>query len=134
MNPRFLGKVLTTPDAFTVVVNIGDEHGVRQGQEFLVIGLGETISDPDTGEVLEQLEIVRGKVVATHVQKKISTLVSADTERDPDIKEVKRKPLSVHDYTSIFGERESVTEIVKLGAQRKKALLNAKAGDHLMPI
>lgn len=70
MNPRYLGKVVSIVNATTVVVNIGADHSIRAGQTFVVVGLGETITDPDTGEVLEQLELVRGRVEATHVQQK----------------------------------------------------------------
>jgi hypothetical protein len=134
MNPNFVGRVLRVLDPYSVVVNIGTNKGVVQGQEFLLIGLGETITDPDTGEILEQLEMVRGKVVVEHVQQKISTLVSTGIERDPETKEIKRKQPSAYSYASVFGDRESVTEVIKTGAQRKKALLDPLVGDYIMRV
>jgi len=126
MNPRYLGKVVSVVNATTVVVNIGADQGVRSGQTFVVVGLGETITDPDTGEDLEQLELVRGRVEATHVQQKISTLTSIDVQRDPDIKEIKRSA-SAALYS--FGP---TTESVRVGLDRTKPLISPKVGDYII--
>jgi hypothetical protein len=133
MNSRYHGKVVAKPDNYSVVVNIGSDHHVKLDQEFLIVGLGETIIDPDSGEILEQLEIVKGKVTATHVQQKISTLTSLEVERDPDVREIKRKP-SGSSYATIFGDRESVVETTRLGAERKKTIPYAEIGDYILKI
>lgn len=126
MNPRYLGKVVSVVNDTTVVVNIGADHSIRTGQTFVVVGLGETITDPDTGEVLEQLELVRGRVEATHVQQKISTLTSIDVQRDPDIKEIKR---SGHAALYSFGP---TTESVRIGLDRTKPLISPRVGDYVI--
>lgn len=59
-----------------VVINRGSEHGVLEGMMFLIYALGDEMFDPETGEPLGQLEIVRGKGYATHVQAKMTTITS----------------------------------------------------------
>ena len=128
MNDRYIGRVVNVMNPTTVVVNIGTDHGVRNGSIFLLVGLGEKITDPDTGEILEQLELVRGRVEVTHAQQKISTLTSVDVLRDPDIKEIKR---SGHGgfYSNFINP---VTESVKVGVERAKPLSNPKIGDYII--
>ncbi len=127
MNDRYLGKVVSILNSTTVVVNVGADHDIRVGQTFLVVGLGETIIDPETKEVLEQLEIVRGRVEATHVQKKISTLTSIDVQREPDIKEIKRPSTAL--YNHIWG---TTSESVKIGQDRIRPLSTPKVGDYII--
>jgi len=47
--------------------------------EFVVYAEGEELTDPDTGESLGTLEIVRGRAYAKHVQKRLTTLRSRET-------------------------------------------------------
>lgn len=128
MNDRYIGKVVTVVNSTTVVVNIGADHGVHNGKTYLVVGLGEKITDPDTGELLEQLELVRGRVEVTHAQQKISTLTSVDVQREPDIKEIKRSGAGTL-YGHHFGP---VTESVKVGLERLKPLSSPKVGDYII--
>lgn len=58
----------------TIVINGGKGAGIRNGERFLIYALGENISDPDTGESLGQLEIVKGIGVVCSVQEKMATL------------------------------------------------------------
>ena len=55
-----------------VILAAGSEKGVCAGTEFIIFDLSEPIPDPETGESLGQLEIVKGRVRVTHVQEKIS--------------------------------------------------------------
>ncbi len=59
-----------------VIINKGTNHDVKSGQTFLIYSIGEEIKDPDSGEILEALEIVRGTGKITHVQEKIAYLKS----------------------------------------------------------
>ena len=60
---------------YTLVLNRGADDGIRTGQKFLVYGLSDfEIEDPETGDTLGQLEIVRGTGKATHVQPKVTTI------------------------------------------------------------
>jgi hypothetical protein len=65
-------KVAKIIDPTTVILAAGAESGVKDGMEFVIYDLTETIRDPDTGDDLGQLEIVKGTVRAVHVQEKIT--------------------------------------------------------------
>ena len=48
----------------SVILAAGSDDGVKQGMEFVIYSLSETIRDPETGDDLGQLEIVKGRVFA----------------------------------------------------------------------
>ncbi|TCT95618.1 hypothetical protein [Pseudomonas sp. LP_4_YM] len=131
MSSRFDGKVVSIVDETTVVINLGSDHGVKPGQTFLILGLGEMITDPDSGESLGHLELVRGRAEAKHVQPRMTTLVSVETKRDPDVKEIKRSAQSGFEL-SFFRPNSSTVESVKVGAERIKPLAGPKVGDYVM--
>jgi hypothetical protein len=142
MTDRYAGKVVSISDEFTVIINKGRESGIVIGDKFLIIGLGEIIVDPDTQEELEQLEIVRGKAVVTHVQEKISTLQSCEYEKSPDEREIKKvtsrdgiaKPRA-YGYGGIYGlglyggSPDTETELIKPGKEHLKELKEVHIGD-----
>jgi hypothetical protein len=55
-----------------IVLAVGAEDGVKKGMEFIIYDLSETINDPETHEDLGQIELVKGRVIAEHVQEKIT--------------------------------------------------------------
>lgn len=63
-------------DEYTVVINRGAEDGVEIGQTFLVYYIADEVVDPETNESLGNLELVRGRGAATHVQPRMSTIRS----------------------------------------------------------
>jgi len=63
-----------------LVVSLGSTDGVSMRDTFLIYAIGEEIKDPETGESLGQLEIVRGRGKAKHVQPSMTT-VTALTRR-----------------------------------------------------
>jgi hypothetical protein len=138
MTSRYFGKVVSVQDSFTVVINAGEEAGVKIGDEFLIIGIGEIIIDPDTNEELEKLEIVRGKAKVSHVQSKIATLVSTDLECTPDTKEIKKVTTKNNIATplrDIFnGPQDVITESIKPGDERPKKLKNVTVGDFVIKL
>lgn len=127
---RYYAKVVQVQDKYTVIINAGSERGLRIGSLFLIVGLGETIVDPDTNEELERLEIVRGKAEVTHVQSKIATLRSAEYERASDVKEIKKVTSRGGSITS-FMPQDTVTELIKPGEEHIKELKlkGAQIGD-----
>ncbi len=127
MTERYFGKVVSTPDKYSVVINKGSDQAVQVGQKYLVVGLGEIITDPDTKEELEQLEIVRGRVVVEHVQPKIATLRSCEYETSEDKKEIKK--VTSRGGLAMFGPQDTVTESITPGAKHIKALDKATVGD-----
>jgi hypothetical protein len=74
------GKVVKILNRYEVVINLGAEDGVKESDEFVVFAQGEEVMDPDTGESLGILEIVRGEALVKHVQPKITTLRSKQGE------------------------------------------------------
>ena len=51
-----------------IVLNVGEDKGVKQGQGFLIYEVGPEILDPDTNESLGNLEIHKGTVTVIDVQ------------------------------------------------------------------
>ena len=109
-----LGKVIRKLSPTELVVNIGRSHGVSESSTFIVFALGDEIKDPDTGESLGPLEIVRGRAEAKHVQDKMSTIRSVEKRRVTRDRErpVPRDPI----FTPIVSRTEIVTEEVEVTA------------------
>lgn len=65
-------KVAKVLNPLSVILAAGFEDGVKEGMEFIIYDLSETIYDPETGEDLGKLEIVKGRVYAVHVQDRLT--------------------------------------------------------------
>jgi len=134
MSERYFGKVVKVEDKFTVIANKGALSGVKEGDKFIVVGIGDVILDPDSGEELERLEIVRGKVLATHIQDKIATMKSCDYDRSTGKREIKKVTSKNVGMASIFGPQDTVTESIIPGEDRLKELIGAIEGDLLIKV
>jgi len=75
------GRVAKILAPHKIVINIGRNDGVQTGMKFVVYEEGEMINDPETGEPLEKLELVKGTVEVTHLQDKISIAESFEVEK-----------------------------------------------------
>lgn len=73
-NKDFVYKIVNVISDSKVVINAGHNEGISVGSKFIIYKNGDNIIDPDTGEDLGVLEIVKGNGVATHVQEKMSTI------------------------------------------------------------
>ncbi|WP_192035321.1 hypothetical protein [Halomonas sp. YLGW01] len=74
---EFPATVAKIVDEFTLVINRGRADGVSKGDLFLVYYTeDDDIIDPDTGESLGNLEVVRGVGKVVHLQEKMSTIKS----------------------------------------------------------
>lgn len=114
-------------DPYKLAINRGTEHGIRIGQRFLVYNLSEEeILDPITNESLGYLEIVKGTGKVIHVQEKMATIESDQTEVAN--RTITRKK---HPYipSSVLGD--TVEEIV---SPRKLPFDSAQLGDMVKPI
>lgn len=67
------GRIAKILSDTCVVVNLGSMHGVLPGVVFSILAEGDEVTDPDTGESLGRWEVAKGRVVATHVQERLST-------------------------------------------------------------
>jgi len=66
------GKVASIESDEVVILNIGSREGVKDGMQFVVFGESSHVKDPDTGEDLGELEVVKGRVEVEHVMPKMS--------------------------------------------------------------
>jgi len=103
-----LAIVARVIDDFTVVINRGSDDGVISGQQFLIYGIGEEITDPETNEPLGQLEIVRGRGSVIHTQPKMATIKS--TIKQPS-KVIKKRSLGLLAMGSEITEESNVGTI-----------------------
>ncbi|HEY3398870.1 MAG TPA: hypothetical protein VGM19_14540 [Armatimonadota bacterium] len=92
---QFPATVVKVVDHYHVVINRGAEDGVVNGQRFLIYQVSdEEILDPETGEYLGKLEIVRGSGTVSHLQAKISTVMSDRTREKTRVVTSRRRPLN----------------------------------------
>lgn len=96
---------------FQVVINRGREHGVKDGEVYLVYGLGPSIKDPSSGEDLGVLEEVRGRGKVVHVQDKMSTVRSIEKAAAPAKKVIKKSMGGVQVFPSTYPPIVEETEI-----------------------
>lgn len=111
---RFEGKVANIIDDYRVVINKGSNDGVRVGQRFLILTIGEEIKDPDTKESLGKIEVIKGKGEVTHVQERMATLQTTDTH------EIKRQPSGIGLFA--IAQSQEVT-------REPKAFISPEIGD-----
>lgn len=118
-------KVVKILNQFEVVINRGSEAGVSENDVFLVYALGEEVKDPDTGESLGKLEIVRGRAKVTHVQETMATLRSIETKSEPfDRKRPRlRAARDFFDLNLDQSPDEYVTELVEVPAPFRNAIV-----------
>jgi len=119
------GKVIQVLSPMEIVINRGSSHGITGESKFIVFEMGAEIKDPDSGESLGQLEIVKGKAEAKHVQEKMSTLRSFERKKVP---RDRQRPVSSDLPSSSFvgfPRFETVTEEVEVSAP----FVDVKEGD-----
>ena len=75
------GKVALIIDERTLVMNRGWRDGVRHGMPFAVVSTLDAVQDPDTGEDLGPWEGVKARLVAVHVQERLTVLAPAEPSR-----------------------------------------------------
>ena len=74
MSETITAKVAAIIDDTTLVLNAGSGHGVVEGMVFVIFAEHQAIEDPDSGEPLGQWEMVKARVVVTHVQERMCTV------------------------------------------------------------
>ncbi|MBT8582987.1 hypothetical protein G6653_09420 [Polynucleobacter paneuropaeus] len=134
MTERYFGKVVNVLDDSTVVINRGSENDVILGDKLLVVGLGPMVIDPDTKEEFERLEIVRGRVLISHVQQKISTACTYEIQKSSDVKEIKKVTSRGGGIVQILGPQDTITESIQPGKETVKSLNGVEVGDLLIKL
>lgn len=81
----FEGSVIKVSGSGQVIINRGSQFGVEVGQELAMAEEGETLIDPDTGEILDEED---GELIGTlrvaKVKEKIAYCEVIDGETDPE--------------------------------------------------
>ena len=135
MTDRYFAKVVSVIDEYNVVINAGADKGAKLGLKFQIVGLGDLIKDPDTGEELERLEIIRGQAEIVHVQEKMATLKSCEFTHKLGTKEI--KTIQSRDNSGIaalIGRSDVVTESIKPGESTLKPFRKVAVGDRAIRI
>ena len=118
--------VVHVVDEYRVVINRGSEQGVKIGDTYLIYSVGPDLTDPDTGESLGALELVKGRVVVRHVQEKISTSECIEFDEVPGRRKIIRRDGSgINSLLLGLGQREEIEE----GPERSQRPLGAEKGD-----
>lgn len=72
MNKEKQIKIIKIMDEYTVIINSGSNDGVQPGDRFQILDTkGNAVKDPDTGETLGYLDLIKDTVKVTEVQEKI---------------------------------------------------------------
>lgn len=66
------GKVVRILSEEKVVLDVGHEDGVKEDMEFVIFSESDHVYDPETGDDLGVIEIVKGRVKVHHVMDKMS--------------------------------------------------------------
>lgn len=80
------GKVVRIFNETTLLVNVGRKDGLTRGERVVVLEKGEEVKDPDSGESLGELELIKAELRATDVQERMSivrSLVKKDISNLP---------------------------------------------------
>lgn len=132
MSEKLKGSVVHVPDAYTVVINRGSDHGVKQGDRYLVYGLGPEIFDPESNSSLGALEVVRGRASVVHVQEKMCTLRTVEFQEVPGRRKIVKRE-NANSIAVALGLGVG-TEEIEEGPERNERELSAKVGDQAKAI
>lgn len=120
--PATVAKVI---DNYKLVMNRGEQNGIREGQRMMVYNISdEEIKDPHTGESLGRLELVRGTGRVIFVQDKISIIES-------DQKQLYRKKID-NSNPFFMAPPSQKAEIIEY--EQLKPFDNPQIGDLVKPI
>ena len=72
MKKTISGKIIRILDKRTVIVNLGSKHGITEHSIFSIMGEPEQIVDPETGENLGEVTVVKSRVKASEVAEKFT--------------------------------------------------------------
>ena len=118
----FPATVVKVIDDYKLVMNRGEQNGIREGQRMMVYRIDEEeILDPHTGESLGFLELVRGTGRVIFVQDKIS-IIETDQKKTYR-KRIENTPFALSSYKSEVVESDEL-----------KPFDNAQVGDLVKPI
>ena len=112
-------KVARVVSPTELVLAAGADDGVEEGMEFIVYSLSDIVFDPETSENLGQIEVVKARVIAAHVQAKMTTART----RSKAVKRIVDPLATMAEAMNPFQRRE-VSELFaeKMAVERAEAL------------
>jgi hypothetical protein len=118
-------------------VNRGASHGLQLGDRFLIFGIGPHINDPETGEDLGTLELVRGQGEVVHVQEKMATIRSIERRRTRPARRIIRE--SANSATAVaraLGIISSPLNVIEeeIAPETEVPFDSVQLGDYAKPI
>ncbi|MDB5398999.1 MAG: hypothetical protein JWQ55_1017 [Rhodopila sp.] len=122
-----------TREPLEVVVNRGASHGLKLGDRYLIFGTGPHINDPETGEDLGTLELVRGRGEVVHVQEKMATIRSTERRRTRPAKRIIREQSWATNLLSRAGAPSGVIE-EEIAPETEVPFESVQLGDFAKPI
>lgn len=122
-------KVIKIIDDYNIVINGGKDDLLKAKDVLEVIGDGEPLIDPDTGEKLGTLNYVKAKVYIKDLYDKFSVCVNSDVTKPSffSLEPLKidwvpeRKPLNVNPE-QITGYDKKDNEAIQIGDLVRKSL------------
>ena len=121
----FPAQIVNILDPYRLVMNRGERNRIQVGRRVLIYGISEEeIIDPNTGESLGYLEIVKGTGRVINVQDNMATIES-------DKKQTFRRKLDNSNPFSLSSPREKA-EIIEF--DEPKPFENPKIGDWVKPL
>ncbi|WP_395299308.1 hypothetical protein V1572_14605 [Enterobacter quasiroggenkampii] len=130
MSTEYIGVIALVYDDHTqFVLNKGWAHGVQEHHRFIIFELGNEVIDPETGENLGTLEIIKGRVRPLHIQEKITTLISEEITKSPVTAEYIYRNNSGNRWAFGLNNNLPASKIVSEEARKIKPLRNVKIGD-----
>ena len=114
-------------NCYKAIINKGTINSIKNGDKFLVVGIGKELFDPDTNESLGQIETVKGKAIVSHAQEKMATIESLNYKKEFPTKTVEETIGGISLLLSNGGKTKKTTY-----EEKEKVLLpfeNIKIGD-----
>jgi hypothetical protein len=121
-----LAKVVHITSPFEVVINHGQSDFVKPGDRFVIFGEGPQIRDPDSGQDLGTLELVRGQGEVIHVQDHLATIRTLQRNRIHATKRITRELGGLYALADMG--RKLVEE--ELAPEQEAPFVGVCLGDH----
>lgn len=102
---KIKGKIIRIIDKKTVVINLGEEHGIDNSSVFYILGEPEEIIDPFNNDILGTVNVTKTRVKASQVFDKFTIATTS-------WKVTTYNPISI--YSSLF-KSETITQTVDEG-------------------
>lgn len=126
MSRQFLrGQVAAILDDQRILINVGMEQGVSIGDLFAVYEWGNEITDPETGQSLGKLELVKAQMEVMHVQEKMALLmpIRKETTTQSTVLSATLAKTTSGSATDIYRDRLTIKKSEALGMSQVNSLI-----------